>query len=109
MTAVFHNGFQAVGTSMATIYTCPAATTALVLNLQIANVHASAAADINAQIADASNSNALKYLTKAVSVANKTAIGIVAGKVVLEAGDYIQLSGSASSSLEATIHVLELS
>ncbi len=109
MASTFKNARQQVGTSYTTIYTCPAATTAIVTLLQIANIHASASADISIQYLDSSASNAATRLALAIPVASKTAIIPIGGKLVLEAGDALQLLSSSTSSLEGTLSVLELS
>ena len=43
-----------------------------------------------------------------MSVPSNAAVGVVAGKLVLEAGDYIQASSTASSLLELSLSMLEI-
>ena len=108
-TATFKNARLAVGTSYTTIYTCPALTTAIITLLQVANINGSASADVSIQYLDSSASNVATRLALAIPVASKTAIIPIGGKLVLEAGDVLQMLASATSSLEATLGILELS
>lgn len=109
MASTFKNARQAVGTSYGTLYTCPALTQAVLLTLQIANVDGTAAADISAKWLDSSAANAETRIAHTVPVAADTAINILGGKIILEAGDSLTLQASASGDLEATLAVLEIS
>ena len=42
------------------------------------------------------------------SVPEKAAVGLIAGKLVLESGDYLQVKSTASSLIELSISVLEI-
>lgn len=109
MASTFKNVRQAVSTSYTTLYTCPAATQAIVLTLQIANVDGSASADISAKWLDNSAADAETRIAHTVPVGADTAINILGGKIILEAGDSIALQASATGDLEATMAVLEIS
>jgi len=108
-TFTYKNARQEVGTSYTTIYTCPGATTAHILLAQCANVDGVNSADASLQWLDSSAANAATRLAKAVAVAPATAIGMLSGTLVLEAGDVIQALASATGDLEMSMSILEIS
>lgn len=109
MAATFKNAKLAVTTTMSTAYLCPAATTALVLMAQCANIDGINAADISLQWLDSSNSNTATKLAHTVNVPADAALGLLDGKLVLEAGDALQGQASAAGDLVLTVSVLEIS
>lgn len=108
MANTFKNARLVVTASMSTIYTCPGSTTALVLLAQATNIHASTDATVSLQWLDSSASSAVTRLAKNVALPLGAALGLLDGKLVLEAGDVLQSSANAVSSVELTVSVLEL-
>ena len=104
------NTFKLVNTTApaatATLYTCPAATTAIVLQLQAANV-GSGTHPVNATVVD-TVAGITTYLAKAISVPLNAAIGLVAGKQVLEATDVLAVWSDATSQIDVTVSILEI-
>ena len=47
-------------------------------------------------------------LVKLLSVPEKAAVGLIAGKLVLEASDYLQVQSTGSSLIELSFSVLEI-
>ena len=92
--------------STAALYTCPSSTTAIVLQLQAANV-GSGAHPVNATVVDTTASRTT-YLAKAISVPLNAAIGLVAGKQVLEATDVLAVWSDATSQIDVTVPILEI-
>ena len=88
-------------------YTVPAATTAIVLQLQAANV-GSGTHPVSATVEDSSAATT-EFIAKTVSVPLNAAIGLVAGKQVLEAGDVLDVYSDAVSQIDVTVSVLEIS
>lgn len=107
MTTTFKNARQAVGSSYTTVYTCPAATTAVVTNIHVANVDGTNAADVSAQWLDDSAADVATRLAEPITVYAKTALPILAKPIILEAGDALQLKASAAGDLEATVSIME--
>lgn len=106
MANTFKNGRAAVTASLATVYTVPASTTSIVLLAQATNVGSGAQA-VTFCWYDASGSVKTE-LVKALIVPEKAAVGLIAGKLVLETGDYLQVSSTATSLIELSISVLEI-
>ena len=88
-------------------YTVPAATTAIVLQMQAANV-GSGTHPVSATVEDSSAATT-EFIAKTVSVPLNAAIGLVAGKQVLEAGDVLDVYSDAVSQIDVTVSVLEIS
>ena len=109
MAETFKNFKGAMGTSAEVVYTCPAATTAIVLTIQVTNIDGVNEADASVLWADASDSAAETYLIKAAPVPAGSALGVLSGKLVLEAGDTIKALASATGDLVVSGSVLEMS
>ncbi len=109
MAETFKNFKLALGTSSATAYTCPASTTAIVLLCQVANVDGTNEADATVTWTDSSDSDASTALVSTVPVPAGSALGVLSGKLVLEAGDAIKGLASAASDLVLTGSVVEMS
>ena len=108
MALTYKNARQAVGTSYTTVYTCPSATTAVVVAAQMANVHATNSVNASLQWLDASASNAATRLISALPIPINDAVSLLAAPLVLEAGDELQVKASATSSLELTVSITEI-
>ena len=106
--ATFRNARAALdGTTPTVVYTCPAATTAIVLGCQVANVSVDNQ-ELEFWWTDASDGDQITYLAETVVVPADAAYEPIGGKLVLEAGDTLTgLSGEADE-LEVTVSVLEL-
>ena len=109
MAETFKNFKLALGTSSATAYTCPAATTAIVLLLQVSNIDGTNEADATVTWTDDSDSDASTALVSAVPVPAGSALGVLSGKLVLAAGDTIAGLASAAGDLVLSGSVVEMS
>lgn len=99
--------WSAANAAGSNLYTCPAATTAIVLQMQAANV-GSGTHPVSATVEDSSAATT-EFIAKTVSVPLNAAIGLVAGKQVLEAGDVLDVYSDAVSQIDVTLSVLEIS
>jgi hypothetical protein len=108
MANTFKNQFaKNVGTSAATVYTCPSATSTTIIGLSVANTITSPVT------ADAyiTSSGVDYYLVKGAIVPVGGSLVIVGGdqKTVLEAGDALKVVTSAASSADVVCSILEIS
>ena len=95
-----------VGTSAATVYTCPSSTQTTVIGLSIANTSASpitADAYITRSAVD-------YYLIETATVPVGSSLVIVGGdqKVVLQVGDVLKVVTSVASSADSVCSLLEI-
>ena len=107
MALTYKNARAALGTSYATVYTCPSGTTAIVLMAQAANVDGAASADVSAQWLDNSAADVATRLIDLLTIPVKTAVNVIGGPLTLEAGDQLQAKASAAGDIELTVVVRE--
>lgn len=88
------------------VYTCPAATTAIVIHCQVANVDGTNSADVNIDLYDGTEARAV---VSTLAVPADTAVNPIGGKLVLEANDVLRCWASADGDLELTLGILEIS
>ena len=90
------------------LYTCPSATTAIILGLAITN-KTDASVNASVQFTDASDSNATRLLLNEVTIPANTTLEVLAGqKYVLEASDILKVQASAATSLDAVLGLMQI-
>jgi hypothetical protein len=107
MTTTFKNAHVTATTSSQDLYTCPSATSAIVIGLQAYNSNTSA---ITATVLlyDASAATTRKIVS-GYSVPANTSVGLLSGKLVLETGDKLQVLSGSATDLDVIASVTELS
>jgi hypothetical protein len=108
MANTFKNARLVIQSTAGDVYTCPSATTAVVIGCQVANVSA-ADEEVNVWWTDSSGSNAVVRLVKDAIIPAKASLAPISGKLVLEAGDKIRAQGQTNDDAEITVSVLEIS
>ena len=98
--------WEAAASSGSNQYTVGASKVAIVLQLQAANI-GSGTHPVSATVKDTSVGST-EFIAKAVSVRLNAAIGLVAGKQVLEATDQLDVYSDAGAQLDITLSVLEI-
>lgn len=94
--------------SYAAIYTAAAGVTTVVLALQCANIDASAAYKIYVKVVDASDGSTSYILLNGASVSAGAAVDAIAGKLVLNTGDAIQIYSDTTAKFECFISYMEM-
>lgn len=92
----------ALTTSATDLFTVPADTVRHVMQVQACNVDGTDDVDVDLQWTDSSNSDAVTRLAYQVTVAAKDARTLLAGPLVLRAGDKLQALASAAADAEVT-------
>ena len=97
----------AVGTSAATIYTCPGSTQTTIIGLSVANIVAS---QITVDVQLENNDGDNIYLVKAAPIPVGSALVVVGGdqKVVMEASDVLKVTTNTASSGDVALSILEI-
>jgi hypothetical protein len=102
----------AVGTSPASIYTCPASTETTIIGLSISNIVTSqilidVVLDASARTSGAEDS---VYLIKAAPIPVGSSIVVVGGdqKVVMEPGDVLKVTSDTASSADVVMSHLDI-
>jgi hypothetical protein len=108
MAETFVNKTVALGNTVdVSVYSPAAATTAIVIHCQVANVDGSSAADLSMDLYDTSATTAAAIVST-LSVPADSAVNPVGGKLVLETGDELRAWASATGDLELTLGILEI-
>ena len=102
MANVFKNyTTDGAGTSLATVYTVPSSTTAVIIGANLANV-TDAQIEVDVLLGSI-------YLVKGVPIPANTAFSMLDGKFIAEAADTIKVQSDTASSVDVVLSVLEQS
>ena len=101
MANVFKNYTGEATTSGAVVYTIPAATTSVLLGLNLAN-KGTTGVDVSVQLGTT-------YIIKGAPVPVGAALSVLDGKIIGEATETITVTASADSAIDAIISVMEQS
>jgi|DEB0MinimDraft_3_1074331.scaffolds.fasta_scaffold290872_1 hypothetical protein len=101
-----------VGTSAATIYTCPASTQTTLIGLTVANIHTSQI-EVDVQLDASTRTSGAEdsvYIIKAAPVPVGSSIVIIGGeqKVVVEPGDTVKVTSNTAASADVALSLLEI-
>lgn len=109
MANTFQRVDAALGTSFATAYTVPSATTAIIIGMRLTNIDGSASVNVEAKIGASGSTR--HFIGPNTPVPAGSSLGCIEGgeKVVLEAGEIVELKASAAGDCEAQISILEIS
>jgi len=96
-----------VGTSLTTVYTAPVGSTSTIIGLYLCN-QSGGSIEANTVFSDSSSST-LVNITHNTPIPSGTSIAVIGGdaKVVLEAGDSIQVQSNVASSIDVVLSYLE--
>lgn len=96
-----------VGTSPATVYTCPSATQTTVIGLSLANILGTS---LTASVQIENNDGDNIYLIKDAPVPGGSTLAVVGGemKVVLNVSDVLKVTSSDASSVDVALSILEI-
>jgi len=106
MANTFVNAGVAVGTSRTTVYTCPAATQAVVTAVYLSNVDGTNSVDASLECTTDGGSTYF-YIAKTVPVPGDSTL-VVDKAVNLEAGDILAATASDTGDLQCVVGVLEI-
>ena len=99
-TSTFKNATDTgVGTSFSTAYTVPASTTAVMIGMTVANLGTSQIS-IGVRCASA-------YLVKDAAIPSGSSLSVLDGKIILEAGDTVEVKSDTAASADVIVSILE--
>ena len=93
--------------ALATLYTCPASTTAIILGLALTN-KTDNSVTATVQMTDNSASTTPLLLNEVTIPANTTLEVFAGQKYVLEANDILKVQSSAATSLDAVLGLMQI-
>ena len=102
----------AVGTSPATIYTCPSSTETTIIGLTVANINTSQI-EIDVQLDASTRTSGAEdsvYIIKDAPIPVGSSLIVVGGeqKIVMEPGDTIKVTSNTASSADVAMSILEI-
>ena len=106
MANAFKNAGAAIGTSRTDVYTCPAATEAVVHAVYLSNVDGVNSVDATVEVYD-SSATAYYHIGKTLPVPADSTL-VLDKPVNLQASDKLTVTASGASDLECFISVLEI-
>ena len=106
MANTFKNAGSAIGTSRTTLYTCPAATQAVIHALYISNIDGVNDADVTVEVT-VDGGTTYFHIAKTVPVPADATL-LLDKPINLEAGDILALTASVAGDLEVFASVLEI-
>ena len=107
-TRIINAGVSLTGTSLTTVYTCPANHKAIIKELWLTNVDGTNAVDATLKWTDDSDSDAAYSLLSTKSIAADSYLRIDGANIVLEAGDILKAQAGAANDLMVSAFVEEI-
>jgi len=104
---IFKNAATGSNTTINAMYTCPAATTAVVHAIYLSNIDGTNAATINLSVSGSATFEGRTYLLKTVNIPADSTV-IIEKPINLGAGDKLETEASANGDIDAFASVLEI-
>lgn len=105
MANTFKNVIHETNTDYVAAYTCPAATTAIIIGCQASNKSNTGAVEFGLQINTGVN---IEFLVNDVTIPEDASLAPIAGKLVLEAGDALEAKTGGTADVSLVISILEI-
>ena len=107
MANTFKSAATGSTTGLTTMYTCPAATTAVVHAVYLSNVDGTNDATVNVAISGSANFDHRSYILKTVDVPADSTV-VVEKPINLGAGDKLETQASANDDIDVFASILEI-
>ena len=106
MANTFKNVLYEATSSLSTFYTTPAGTTTVVIGCQASNKPSLASVAITVALDDGVTT---ENLVNQVIIPANASLGVISGKLVMEAGDELQATTGVTGDVAIVLSVLEIS
>ena len=107
MANTFKNAATGSNTALTTMYTCPAATSAVVHAIYLSNVDGTNDATVNIAVSGSAYFDTRRYLLKTVDVPADSTI-VIEKPINLGAGDKLETQASANEDIDVFASILEI-
>ena len=107
MANTFKSAATGSTTAVTTLYTCPAATSAVVHAMYLSNVDGTNDATISISVSGSANFNTRRFLLKTVDVPADSTV-VIEKPINLEAADKLETQASANDDIEVFASILEI-
>ena len=107
MANTFKSAATGSTTDLATFYTCPAATSAVVHAIYLSNVDGTNDASVSISVSGSANFDDRRYILKTVDVPADSTV-VVEKPINLGAGDLLESQASANGDIDVFASILEI-
>ena len=107
MANTFKNAATGSNTTINPMYTCPAATSAVIHAMYLSNIDGTNSATVNLSVSGSANFEGRVYLLKTVNVPADSTV-VIEKPINLGAGDKLETQASANGDIEAFASILEI-
>ena len=107
MANTFKSAASGSTTTIQTLYTCPAATTAVVHAVYLSNIDGTNDATVNLSISGSANFDHRSYILKTVDVPADSTV-VIEKPINLGAGDLLETQASANDDIDVFASILEI-
>ena len=107
MANTFKSAATGSRTDLLTLYTCPAATTAVVHAIYLSNIDGTNDATVDVSISGSANFDDRRYIMKTVDVPADSTI-VIEKPINLGAGDKLETAASANDDIDVFASILEI-
>jgi len=107
MAQSFTSAATGSNTNITTMYTCPAATTAVVHAMYLSNVDGTNDATVSVSVSGSANFNTRRFLLKTVDVPADSTV-VIEKPINLGAADKLETQASANDDIEVFASILEI-
>ena len=107
MANTFKSAATGSRTDLLTMYTCPAATSAVVHAMYLSNVDGTNDATVNVSISGSANFDTRRFILKTVDVPADTTV-VIEKPINLGAGDKLETQASANDDIDVFASILEI-
>ena len=107
MANTFKSAASGSTTTIQTLYTCPAATTAVVHAVYLSNIEGTNDATVNLSISGSANFDHRSYILKTVDVPADSTV-VIEKPINLGAGDKLETAASANGDIDVFASILEM-
>ena len=107
MANTFKSAASGSTTTIQTLYTCPAATTAVVHAVYLSNIDGTNDATVNLSISGSANFDHRSYILKTVDVPADSTV-VIEKPINLGAGDLLETQASANDDIDVFASILEM-
>lgn len=108
MAEVYQRAQAELTTSLATIYSCPSSTSAVVIGMRFTNIDGSSSVNVEAKVG-ASGSTMYVLAPNTPLPVGSSLSGLSGDKLIMEAGEILEAKASANGDASLILSVLEIS
>ena len=108
MPEVYQRAQAELTTSLATVYTCPASTSSVVIGMRFTNIDGSNSVNVEAKVGASGSTKFIISPGTPLPVGSSLS-GLSGDKLIMEAGEILEAKASANGDADIMLSILEIS